>query len=64
MLNRRSSHSHPGGAHPTTDRSLATRRPVSSMVGDHMRIPAVVCFCFYSVLVLLVSYLYVVNVNP
>ena len=32
--------------HRTIDRTQATRRPVSSWVGDHQRIPAVVCFCF------------------
>ncbi|KAH2205916.1 hypothetical protein KXW54_006875, partial [Aspergillus fumigatus] len=29
------------GTHPGIDRVQATRRPVSSWVGDHQRIPAV-----------------------
>ena len=32
--------------HPTIDHPQATRRLVSSWVGDHQRIPAVVCFFF------------------
>jgi hypothetical protein len=38
------------GTHSGIDRVQATRRPVSSWVGDHQRIPAVVCRsspCFF-----------------
>jgi hypothetical protein len=35
------------GTHPGIDRVQATRRPVSSWVGDHQRIPAVVCFFLF-----------------
>jgi hypothetical protein len=32
------------GTHPGIDHVQATRWPVSSYVGDHQQIPAVVCF--------------------
>jgi hypothetical protein len=44
-----SPHSPSKGTHSGIDHIQATRRPVSSWVGDHQRIPAVVCFFpFYS----------------
>lgn len=36
------------GMYPTTDRTQITHRPVSSLVGDHQRILAVICFSFFA----------------
>ena len=45
-LRRHLSYSHRNCTHRTTDCVLATRRQVRSTVGDHMWIPAVLCFRF------------------